>query len=687
MKISNCSRLPKRGYATLFTTLTLSLTVMAFAFSAFRETKQAHQVQSVNQVKLDYSQKERAFLRALLDIVPNKIMGGMMPDAASPSNIDNYGWSQIFTDALAQAQTDMALDPAIRDDLGISVNVISANTGDSDFLANGLVTAPDGSGHFVFPDTEGARPANLPLPPRMEFDGGGTGTGVRSRTHPIISFNKRIRNQSDFFTEMPYPEISFGYAEQGTNFIAKRNWWAFTLNFGANTEAVTGIAPNPRTYLLSVYEVPSQLAVSSSGTTTSLGEFDSGQAWDPENISISGNIYADRARIEDLNRVGAVASRRGVELGETAPSGQSVGGLIERRELRATADSATSSTFYPYSSSSDSGLVSFTPINRGEDFFDYFGAATDEGLPRPSDPRIITPPNPDIARRIGPTGWDNYSVAATQTAMRVEVSLVVAEDTQIPTRILVETKDNNGATTVRQRCTSGVAWNAPGQEANTVPDRWPLSPAGDDWFVQTQILPNGRTCITLDLEKLPGFLAQIEMDDVAINNSLWIGPNYTATEIADAGVPPRKAPFPSNNDDMALLITGSTDLSAYTNGLSIVTPLRIYFADNFNDVPTTPPAGSGITEDWFPPVSVYAPEKRFGIQNTSGIIDVSGQIGYLPTNIDTTSEVLHPLDLKDGGTDSVVSGNIKATLNEIQRVEDLPPINSMSWLTVIEEIR
>jgi hypothetical protein len=692
MKISNSSKLPKRGYAALLTTLTLSLTIMAFAMSAFRETKQAHQVQSINQVKLDYSQKERAFLRALLDIVPNKVMGGMMPNARTGATINNFAWSQIFTDALARAQADQALDPALRGALGISVDVISANTGDSTFLPNGLVADPTESGHFVFNDVEGGRPSDIALPPRMVFEGGGIGSGGRRRTHPIISLNKRMRSESDFFTEMPYPDISFGYAEQGSNFIAKRNWWAFTLNFGANTAATTGIAPSPRTYLLSIYEVPSQLAVSSSGATTSLGEFDGGQSWDPSNISISGNIYADRARIEDLSQVGSVASRKGVELSASAPSGQMIGGLKERRELRATAASATSTTFYPYSSSSDSGLVSFTPINRGQDFFDFFAGETDQGLPNKNDPRNTDTVSTRVRRRIGPTGWDHYSIGATQTAMRVDVSLVVANNNQIPTRLNIHAKMDNGTDTSQQRCTVGAFWNSPGQPADGPDGDWLLSPAGDDWFLQTQILPNGRPCLALDLEKLPGFLAQIGMDDVTINNSLWIGPNYITTQSDSNGVPPRQASFPSVDTDMALLITKSTDLSAYTNGLTIVTPLRVYFADNFNNVPATPPAGSGITGDWFPPISIYAPEKRFGIQNTSGIIDLSGQIGYLPTDTasadpDDPDNDLHPLDLKDGGTDSVSTANIRATLNEIQRVEDLPPINSMSWLTVIEEIR
>ena len=680
MKISNQSQLPRRGYAVLFATLSLSLTIIAFAITAFRDTRQSHRVQSQNQVRLDYSQKERAFLRALLHVVPNSIIGGMMPGASTTPN--DFSWDQIFQDALAQAQTDMALDTsdlAILANLDIDVNVISANTGNSSFTPTGLITAPNSSGNFILDDLSSNRPSNLLLPPQMTLHGGGNSF---NRTHPIIALNKTILGNpiEELYTEMPYPEISFGYTQQGATFIAKRNWWAFTVNFGANSEDITGIAPSPRTYVLSVYEVPSQLAISSSAGTTSLGSYDNGVEWDPGKISITGSIYTDRARIENLNRVGSVASRLGVGLGSSAPSDQSIGGLVERRETL-----ATTNTFYPYSSSGDSGLVSFTPINRGTEFFDFFVAETNQGLPNQGDPVFIDPAPANISQTIGDTGWNNYSVPATQTAMRIEVGQVSSANNQLPQGLFITAKDDNGATDTRQRATRGTFWNAPGQpiapSSSPANDDWPFSPAGDDWFLQSEFLPNGRPCLTLDLERLPAFLAQIGLDDVTINNSLWIGPNYTSND-PNA---PRTPTFPSQDDDMALLIKRSEDLSAYTNGLTIITPLRIYFGDNFNDVATTPPAGSGITEEWFPPVSVFAPEKRFGTENTGGVIELDGQLGILPTDV-ANGSVTNPLDLRDGG-DAFTASSIEANLTSIQRKEDLPPLNALSWLTVIEEVR
>ena len=687
MKISNRSKFHKGGYAALLTTISLSLTIIAFAITAFRETRASHRVQIRNQVKLDYAQKEQAFLRSLLYIVPNRAMLAMAQNSSGNSN--NLDWNAIFNEAMVQASIDQALDPTEYSNLGITVSAVSANTGDGNFDPQQFVKSPNGSGFFVLPDTDTTRSDTdgnaLDLPPRLSFFNGGNSA---SNSHPIINFNKKLSDTSPLYTQLDYPDIAFGYAQQGSTFIAKRNWWAFTVNFGAETAAITGIAPNPRTYVLSIYEVPTQLAMSSAGATTSLGKFSGGSSWDA-NISIQGSIFTNRAEVEDTNSVGVVASRQGVHLGGSAPSGQAIGGLTERREER-----ATSNTFYRFSSSSDSGLVAFTPINRGAAFFDYFadttvaqrtsgyyGQGSFSGSTLERDYFAST----YNANAVNETSWSEYSLGARQTQMQVEVAQTVG-GSQLPNRLFITARFNNDSITKRQRVSRGNSnntwWRSPGQSGVSAGGQsWPRTPAGDDWFVQPGTLPNGRDCIELDLEKLPDFLTQITADDASINNSIWIGPNYGYGGVDQAS-------YPSLDTDTALLIKKSTDLSAYVNGLTIITPYRVYFADNFNDTPVVPaPAGATLDANgnWYPPVSVYAPEKRFGIQNTSGNIQIAGQVGYLPS--DTNTATVNPLDLKDGGTNTVTPSSISAQLTGITEVMDLPPVNAMNWLTTIEEIQ
>ena len=688
MKTSNRSKFHKGGYAALLTTISLSLTIIAFAFTAFRETRESHRVQIRNQVKLDYNQKEQAFLRSLLHLVPNYAMRAMMDDSNTNSN--NLDWNTIFAEAMLQASTDQGLDPDDYSDLSISANVVSSNTGDGNFDPQQFVTSPNGSGLFVLSDTDTIRSDAggnaLDLPPRLNFYDGG---GASQNFYPIINNDKKLSLNSPLYTKVPYPNINFGYSQQGSDFIAKHNWWAFTVNFGAETAAITGIAPNPRTYILSIYEVPAQLALSSAGVTTSLGKFSGGVTWDT-NVSIAGSIFTNRAEIEDTTSVGVVASREGVHIGSSAPSGQDIGGLAERREFRATNDS-----FYRFSSSSESGMVAFTPINRGEAFFDYFTGTTEtqrtSGHFRQNDVNGEITPHQDYFsdhfshNTINASNWDEYSVGARQTAMQVEVSRTDA-GSQTPNQLFVTARFGNDSESRRQRASRGNGnaffWKSPGQAGSpATTTAWPNGPDGDSWFVQPDVLPNGRPCLTLDLEKIPAFLNQITADGVDVNNSIWIGPNYGYSGVD-------KAAYPSAVTDTALVITKSVNLSAYTEGLTIITPYRVYFADNFNDIPVSPaPAGATLdgNGNWYPPVSVYAPEKRFGIQNTSGNIQIAGQVGYLPS--DTNTSTVNPLDLKDGGTDTVSPSTISAQLTSISETVDLPPVNAMNWLTTIEEIR
>lgn len=676
----------RAGYVSLVATLSITLLLFAFAVSAFRETRQAHAVQAVTQVRIDYAQKERAFLRALVDIVPNTAMQAMATNSSNRAN--QLNWSAIFSEALQRANVQQALDPSTISTLGISASAISANTGDTNlFNPVGLIRSPNGSSNFVLPSTQpNSFPSGLKLPPALRWNGSGSGNDL---IYPIVSRNKTIPGASRQFAAIPYPNVNFGYTDQDSDFIAKRNWWAFTVNFGANTAAATGIRTTPKTYVLSIYEVPSQLAISSAGFTTSLGKFgDAGASdWDPAEISIQGSIYARKARIENLNRVGQVASRDGFELGTNAPQGQALADFSGRQEARAR-ESITS--FTAFSASSDAGLVSFTPINRGFDFFDFFADSDD-------------------SNRIAPTGWNDYSIGARSAKMTIDVCEWVrttgaGNSNSQPRRLIVgptfnTSSSNPNGSVFPWRASRGSAWNRPGEDAF---DRrgatgTTLSPPGEFWPVQasdTEVhnLPDGRRYLTLDLEILPEFLRQAGADDVTINNSLWIGSRYDHpgenrrgdpnNSFDNRNIPPSN--FPSDETDFALIITNSADLSAYRNGLTIITPFRVYFADDFNTVPTTPPAGSGITGEWFPPVSVFAPEKRFGILDTSGRIEIKGQIGFMPDS--GTGEDIHPLDLRDGGTNLVDASSISADLEEISRIEDLPPISSISWLTTIEEV-
>jgi len=64
------------------------------------------------------------------------------------------------------------------------------------------------------------------------------------------------------------------------------------------------------------------------------------------------------------------------------------------------------------------------------------------------------------------------------------------------------------------------------------------------------------------------------------------------------------------------------------------------------------------------------------------LIDFKGQINHLTKNTDA----VNPLDLQSGTNESVVPDNIKANLFSIDDPSQLPPVNQMNWLVVIEEV-
>ena len=430
------------------------------------------------------------------------------------------------------------------------------------------------------------------------------------------------------------------------------------------------------------------------------------------NIQVAGSIYSKRAQIDDTTTVGNliggnVASTEGTYFNNGAPTGQDTGDLNSRRNLK-----ATTGDFHRFSTSSESGLVAFTPINRGIDFFDYFAGTTDAqrstGHYDLNDVNGSISANDDYfsaaypANSVNTLSWDEYSVGARQAKMQVEVAGIVPSGEE-PNRIFISARYGGDAETRRQRATRGTGgnqwWKAPNQPGGTGSTTvWPSGPHGDHWFIQPNTLPNGRPCLELDLEKLPAFLSGgtdsngnpvpgIGADDVTINNSIWIGPNYSYPGVVKANYPSFSITDGDPYNDIALVITQSSDLSAYTEGLTIITPYRVYFASDFNTVPITPMPSDGAPYpdgNWYCPVSIYAPEKRFGTQNTSGNISVDGQIGYLPSS---NTAAINPLDLKDGGTNTVAPSTISTDLFSVGAPGNLPPINAMNWLTTIEEIQ
>lgn len=633
----------KRGYVSILSVVTLSSIMLLMLTASYRYTLQNQETQKKTQIRVDYTNREQALLRAVLTEAPNSAMKNMMANSNSPSWSAESRWRWVFEHARNKADGEKALAEDHAEVLGISGRAISGNTGDGsqDHIKYSVsAVKSQASNHWFYVNAGTNSTGNLlgpQYPDSLRISNGSVEQLDRDR--PIITVDKTYSDGKQFKV-LPYPHIHFGYVTQGKNFLAKRNWWAFSLASGAQSEEATGVATVRKNYVLSIYEVPSQLALGSSATaTTALGKHQNGAAWD--NINISGGVFATKASAVGSLSLDRLTARRGITLDENSSVGgvsqdQFTGHLPSRESYEAENDS-----FFPLANSSESGLVAFLPITRGEGIFD--------DLSDTDDPNAASP-----------TGWNYYSRPAMQTVMKLRVVDVISPTDQTPTSISFTYLTNGIAKT--ETFTRGYSW----PEAN--------SQQGAKFPFHLETSPIGRQALTVYTGRMADYLEDIGADPLEKNHSLMVNADY----VNNPNV--RKPSIPSLGTDISLILRDTRDFTPFTRGFSLVTPFRMYLANDVNI------AARGIDDEGepvFPPISLFAPEKRFGIRDEALNIDFKGQINHVGKK---NSDSVFPMDLRSGMYDEVVTEKLKADLYSITDLSQLPPINQMNWLVVIEQV-
>lgn len=645
----------KGGYAAMALVATTALVTCFSLVLLFSGVMRSHEGQARAQVMVDYAQKQDALLRALVAVLPARAMAAMR-DGSALSPYD-CSWESIFDEAIRLAGADIMVDQTTLEKFGID-GLIPANPGDEQLSAASVISSLSGAPDFV--DSGSEISTGLLLNPQFRDrlpDPLSASVSVMSRdsAYPVISDEKQLAPSwathallpvQDWprYNLIPYPRIRFGYAEPGTPFLAKRNWWAFSVTFGGGIKAIP-IRPERRNYIISLYEIPTQLPISSDAFLA-IGKHADGSDW--SNVEIAGSIYGGKLSTSTGFALpfGSISARRGMDLGAgTTVDGAAVANSDRNLGTREAFFALGERDFQRASLSSDSGRVAFVPINPGYPFFMY--DALDE------------------SNAISPTGWEHYSRGALRCGMRLMITRVASASDQTPTRLELSYSVGNG-------------------RAEAILDRlsnWPSddSPEGALLPFQTEHTETGRKALVLHLERLPGWLASLGGDGPEVNNSLVINP----VPAADANM---KTPeYPSVETDMALVLRHSRDLSAYRKGFSLVTNLRLYLADHFNLVATNPPPGSGLPagEPFYPPVSLFAPEKRYGTTLKVRPVEYHGQITSLARGESTP---IHPLDFRAGTYEVVNPSLITAELRPARSPAELPPISLMHWLIVIDEI-
>ncbi len=651
---------PRRdsGYIGTALVVAFALITLGSLMFVFRQNLRAHDAEVRSQIEVDYSQKEDAIIRALVAIVPNKAIGAMQQ--GSSLNQAEYSWETIFEEAIDLAGVEDSVDASVLTALNLDGH-ISANTGDRQILSSDEIVSP-AVGTTGFVNAGNRRDTALMFDTSI---GGKIPTPLTStnsiflldQTYPVITTNKTYDSgwtaglsaslpDYELYNLIEYPDIRFGFAKPGENFVAKRNWWVFSLTFGGQTTGDVTIPAVKKTYVLSIYEVPTQLPLSA-GNYMNVGSHADGSAW--TNITIDGGVFANELETDgnvNLNS-GLFSGRQRLSIGAgTTVAGQAINGNIDDLGVRETFQANSDTDFYEASLASNAGRVAIVPLNRGNEYFELNGDGSN-------------------SERISPTGWNDYTLGAEQCAMRIRVERMVGSSTQMPTR--VRFYYYSGGSRVNRRYTRD--WNWPREN----------EPGGDAFPFQTDYLEVGRNALIFLPERLPAFLASIGGDDVTVNNSVYIYPDSTRTTVNAPNIP-------STSDDMAVAIRECEDLSPFTEGLSIVSMSRFYFGESFNQVPITAPSGAGLPSgyEFYPPTSIFAPEKRYGTGAYDQRIVFEGQMSSLK---EQSADAFRPMDLKDGYDDLVDAGQISAELKRLISPAELPPVFMMNWLVTVEEIQ
>lgn len=607
------------------------------------------------QLRDDYQQREESLMRALVAAFPQAAINCMKGNYADS---ESYSWNAIFSQAQTMASVSTALPAHLKSALGLE-NSRNANSADTDSeLVSTWITSLTGAFGAVTPGTTDYSDVfNDPkfagkIPPFLTSS---TQLQDADARQPIVSRSKIYSIQAaglladvtkyPVYNYIPYPNIRFGYAAPGQPIVAKRNWWAFAVTFGTQgTRGKQAIQPLTKYYVLSLYEIPSQLPIEAAAFAQ-IGTYENGTPWDSNAISITGGVYADKLAIANTFGSSRVSGKQSIQLAAPVTlSGTEVGNDFDAAGVRESLQVHSNSDVIPVALSANSGRLNFQPIQRGTQF-----------LQRTTD----TPSS---------NAWEQYSKGAERCAITVKATSMVSEVDQTPTTIRVSflTPSGTAKEVVLQR---GSNWPSIIQAGGTI---LPF---------QTELTDSNHSCLTFYPTLLDSWLQSQGGASVAINNSI-----HFRTDPSNDPLTVLPVSDPPSPDNMAIIIRKGQNLTPYTAGLSLVSPSRVYVGDDLNvTAAAATPAGSALApgSTYYPPLSIFAAELRIGTTSAIRPFELHGQISTLAQ---TGSGTWKPMDIKSGSDDSTHTDSIAADLKPLASPADLPPIHQINWLIVIEEI-
>ncbi|MFC4991144.1 hypothetical protein [Rubritalea tangerina] len=636
MKISHYRRRRRSGFVSILTTVVICsflLTVMAMMY---RTSIRALESQKKVQLQVGYEAKQQAFLRAVVTLAPKYAANTMLDESNGSATASFTG---LFTEAANISKVAVSRSDADNTGMGFTT-YRNGNTGE--ITSGFLITDFVGDGSGVTPSGVGAVAANdYPVPLIARDAAVVTNAGLAPVISSDATYNAASSSGDDRdFSLISYPDIRFGYKDPGDPFIARQNWWQIFVHPRAQDIQLAGLGnvdldALQNEYILSIYEVPSQLAISASAFVN-IGNI-GGQAFDQSKVSIAGNVYAKKAQVTSGSFDSVATTDGATTTGATIAGGAADG--LSREEYE-----AQNSSFFPISQASSYARSLFLPINPGFEFFDRFassGTAISNGLSKES--------------------WNQYSRGCHQCKMQLDVVEVVDAAGGDNTPVVLRFAYDGFETFL---CKSGY-------ESGYSPSVEWVATDDDVFPIISETADNGSPGIAIYVDRFIDWVQTVDggsmtTSEVAENHSLVVNIDYTASGIS--------ALDSSSDSPLVVILRGGEDLTDYTNGFSIVTNLTLNILENLNQIPTS----VGGTK--FPPLSIFAPNIQYGKADSAREVVLKGSLGSLSQ--DANSKEILALKSTDG---TASAAQTTAELTPIEALDELPPVNVMNWLVVIQK--
>jgi len=681
--------------------LAFIVTVAAFLLAA----SNAQDTARLATAKVDIANREDILIREILQQTATGMPSGT-------------NWTTIMTTAVNNIDAINYVDLTELARLGIT-GVIPANAGDTGG-ANPLsilqgynqTEVPLGGTSGVANDiSQASPPTDNPslynatvLPPLMNW----------SNSNATLSLSTAVTTPQEFFlgslntvstpptqssgnrwAKLPYPATRFGYKQPSVSgspnyFIARRVWWTIPVVYQTTQQTEEAIKAGtnvkrypsaPANYVLSVYEIPSQLPISGNADLQ-IG----GTAWG-SGISVTGSISTSGNQIQLYGGTyNGVSSRQKVPVinsttvGGVTYSSDSTGSAFDQLGTREQmALTQTPGAAAPVAVTGNDGKVLIMPVlplrNGALSPNDFYMAAP--GTPTHWD--LYARPYYRCRIRIIISGTDsnliyNSLTGVTNTAAgKITVQIIAQPDAvskpdQIlgfldsAATLLPPITQTSIASPNPKLVSYGMNYTSTNKGKGPPPGNYPL-----DSYDRNILVIDIPTMITALIKALgQGSPAQLY--------SIYIGSNPTIEPAAAL----------STTSDPGIAITDTHDLSAFTRGLSIVTNQTLYLLDAFNQGPPPPPLPPPQ-----PPTSIYAPQIRYSI-SVIPQVNLTGQVAVVPTPGPTP---VNPLSFTSGNGTSISSSNIIAKLTEVTdptpwsvtSPTGLPPITALSLLFTVEK--